>query len=176
MRRPMISAALVAVALTVAGFSQSPFSTFPRGTSLRRTQVSAQTIAALPSGKNYVVDLTQRGVVYKFDPQAGQIDFSRVRVRTAQGEVAIGSFLQKRIPREKLSTFRYTSNFFLLGTSATRTVRNPSTPTSLVNCQPDQCDCEGEIECETLLDALKCNDYFCVQDPGRPVFCICFLN
>ena len=42
--------------------------------------------------EQYVVDLTQRGVKYEFDPKAGQIDFSRVMVRTANGEFAIGPF------------------------------------------------------------------------------------
>lgn len=70
--------------------------TAARSATIKRVQVNAQTITALPSGKRYVVDLTQRGVTYEFDAKT---DLSRVRVRTAQGAVAIGPWLKKRFSK-----------------------------------------------------------------------------
>jgi hypothetical protein len=62
MRRIVIVATMVALALVASGFSTMPQSV-PGSVSLRRIQVNAQTITALAPGKNYIVDLTQRGVV-----------------------------------------------------------------------------------------------------------------
>src|SRR5262252_2202398 len=113
MKRIVIIATLVAFAQMAAGFSPMP-QTFPEGTTLRRIDVNTKTITALAPGKNYIVDLTQRGVIYEFSPQAGQIDFNRVRVRTALGESAIGSFLETTFLKDKLAGFKYASQAFSL--------------------------------------------------------------
>ena len=178
MRRTMIMASLVGFALTVAGFSTPTVQT-PGGTSsttLRRIQVNAQTIAALPSDKKYVVDLTQRGVRYEFDAKRSQIDFSRVMVRTARGEVTIGSFLEKIIPKDKFAGFKYSSQSFSLGTRLPGTVQTPLTnPSKLIDCaSSDYCVCEGEIDCEDLLNSRLCGGAsFCGQGPNQEVRCAC---
>ncbi len=177
MRRMMILATLVAFALTAAGFSQSALQTFPRGSSYRRIQVNARTITALPSGKKYVVDLTQRGVKYEFDPKAGQIDFSRVVVRTARGEVAIGAFLEKTFPKDELSSFKYASQSFILGTRGSRTppagTASPSTIKGF-ECGPLYCFCEGRADCTDLIfDSGQCGKIVCWKEDGIRDKCMC---
>ena len=201
MKRMMIIATLVAFAQMASGFSPMP-QTFPGGTTLRRIQVNAQTITALPSGKNYIVDLTQRGVIYEFSPQAGQIDFGRVRVRTAQDEVAIGTFIEKTLPKDKLAGFKYKSQAFGLVTRQSGTLQNPPTgasphigtqarldATSITVqgasgaksklCSRDACACIGPEECTDLLEGGACGGPLLCdfsQPIGRNYQCYCVRN
>jgi hypothetical protein len=171
--------ALILAALIFA-YSQVPRPSPQRGeaTTLRRIQVNARTITALPNGKKYVVDLTKRGVKYEFDPKAGQIDFSRVMVRTARGEVTIGSFLEKVLPKDKMPALKDTSLSFIIGTRATGTVQTlPTHPLNLVHCpgdEPGGCYCTGESDCQALLDSRLCpGSFICVRRPDHPVYCQC---
>src|SRR5258706_3312913 len=68
--------------------------------SMKRVQVTAQTIANLPVGKPLLIDLTRAAAIY--DLAAG-IDYSRVRVRTLTGEKAM-SDLVKRLGIKQLGT------------------------------------------------------------------------
>src|SRR5262245_40101427 len=167
MKRIMIIATLIALALTVAGFASMP-QTFPEPNLLRRIDVNAKTITALAPGKNYIVDLTQRGVVYEFSPQAGQIDFSRVRVRTARGEVAIGSFLETTYLKDKLAGFKYATQSFSLATRPPGTLQNPPTDTSNLSCNPETkiCSCIGKKACTNLMfETSLCDEFFCAINP-----------
>ena len=201
MKRMMIITTLIALAQTVASFSPM-LQTFPVGTNLRRIQVNAQTITALPSGNNYIVDLTQHGVIYEFSPQAGQIDFGRVRVRTAQGEVAMSTFIEKTLPKDKLAEFKYQSQAFGLATRQSGTLQNPPTgasprigtqarleATSITVqgasgaksklCSRDACACIGPEECTDLLEGGACGGpLFCdFSHPiGRNYQCYCVRN
>lgn len=85
-----------------------------RSATIKRVQVNARTITALPSAKKYVVDLTQRGVVYEFDSKTNRIDFSRVMVRTARGEVTISSYLERVLRPGKLPS-PYRPDYFEQG-------------------------------------------------------------
>ena len=175
MKRIMIIATLVVFTLALAGFSTPTVQT-PGGTStLRRIQVNAQTITALPAGKKYVVDLTKRGVKYEFDPKAGQIDFTRVMVRTARGDVTMASFLEKIIPKDKLSGFKYSSQSFSLGTRLPGTVQTPLANTSKeFSCDIyDTCYCEGESDCQTLLNWRVCGGGLVCITLGDRLFCSC---
>ena len=175
MKRIMIIATVIAFGQAVGGFS-SPVPQTPSRTTVRRIQVNAQTIAALPSDKKYVVDLTQRGVKYEFDQKAGQIDFDRVTVRTTRGEVAIGSFLEKNLPKDKLPALKNTSLALILVTRATGTVQTPlANPSKIIDCRTDPyCTCEGESACQELLDSTLCGgESICVNQPNQPVFCVC---
>jgi hypothetical protein len=181
----MIIATVVAFAQAVGGFSPPAPQTPRTTTTLRRIQVRAQTITALPRGKKYVVDLTQPGVKYEFDPKTGQIDFNRVMVRTAQGEVAIGPWLEKTFLKGKLAGFKWTSQSFFIRTrpSGTRTppIGTPpsdNTPT-LIKCGPEICSCVGEDDCDELLYISPlCSDIvFCKLDPiSRQTVCSCALR
>src|SRR5215510_613017 len=175
MKRMMIIATLVAFAQMASGFSPMP-QTFPGSTSLRRIQVNAQTITALPSGKNYIVDLTQRGVIYEFSPQAGQIDFNRVRVRTARGEVEISSFLETNYLIDKLAGFKYKSQAFSLATRPPGTLQNPPADTTNFKCSAIRCACNGTFDCNDLIfnTSLCGGPIFCAPNPatGEKV-CVC---
>ena len=174
MRRIVIVATLIALAKMASGFSTMT-QTFPGSVSLRRIQVNAQTIAALAPGKNYVVDLTQRGVIYEFSPQAGQMDFSRVRVRTAQGEVAIGTFIEKTLPKDKLAEFKYKSQAFGIATRPPGTLQNPSNGASKF-CSHDVCTCFGPDECTDLLNNGPCGGPLICDFHAERYFCYCTLN
>jgi hypothetical protein len=115
MRRILLIAVLALFGTAISGLFQSTTQVFPRVNSSRRVEVNAKTVTPLAPGQNYVVDLTQRGVKYEFNHQAGKIDLRRVRVRTVGGEVAIDSFLKTLISTDMLATFRYTSQSFSLG-------------------------------------------------------------
>lgn len=148
--------------------------TAARSATIKRVQVNAQTITALPSGKKYVVDLTQRGVVYEFDSKTNWIDFSRVMVRTARGKVTIASYLEKTLAPGKLPSIKNSSLSLVLGNRATRTIQTPLT-SGLISCpagNPDNCWCDGESDCQILLDKV-CGGFICIKLPDRPVYCEC---
>lgn len=184
-RISLIIVTTLALASLVPLKSQTPSSSAtirqtPRATTpLRRIQVNVQTITALPRGKNYVVDLTQRGVNYDFDPQGGRIDLSRITVRTAQGEVAIGSFLKTTFLKGQLEGFKYTSQAFSLRTRPSGTLQTSGTK-SLIKCDwsYDICTCTGEDECDELIWDRACGDIrFCATNPiTNQVVCSCKLR
>jgi hypothetical protein len=181
--RRVILAALVAFALSGAGFSESALQTPGGTTTFRRIQVNARTITSLRIGKKYVVDLTRRGVKYEFGPEAGQIDFRRVVVRTAQGDIAIGVFLEKTFLKDKflkdeLSGFKYASQSFILGTPVSRTP--PAVPTSPstvkeFSCGELTCACLGRADCSDLIfDAGLCGgSILCWKRSDGKITCIC---
>jgi hypothetical protein len=154
MRRMQI-VALTALILTALIFAYSQTPQTPGATAaLQSIQVNARTITALRKGKKYVVDLTRRGVKYEFDSKTSRIDFNRVMVRTAQGEVALGSFLEKTFLKDELAAFKYTSQRFSLGTGPGGTLTGPS---KIISCDnPDYCHCEGVTDCKALLNSSLC--------------------
>ncbi len=184
----LITPAMLVLALLVFANSQTPelseasssgtVRQTPGATStLRSIKVNAQTITALPSRKKYVVDLTQRGVKYEFDAKTSRIDFSRVVVRTATGEVAIGSYLKTTFLKEPLPRFEYTSQSFSLETRATGTFQSPpSTTLSLKNfeCARFTCVCKGGDDCLDLSQksGLCSGEFLCWTSNGE-VFCSC---
>lgn len=58
----------------------------------KQVQVTAETIAIQPAGKPYVIDLTLDRTTYNL---AADIDFSRVRLRTSKGEIAMGDVIKQ---------------------------------------------------------------------------------
>src|SRR6267378_6032927 len=106
MKRIIIVAIVAAFAQAAGGFPPQRPQPREAPTKLRRIPVNARTITALPRGKHYVADLTKPGMVYEFDVNTSQIDFSRVMVRTAEGEVPIASFLESAFPKDALPGFK----------------------------------------------------------------------
>ncbi len=153
--------------------------TATRAATIKRVQVNAQTITALPSGKRHVVDLTQRGVTYEFD---AKIDLSRVMVRTARGAVAIGPWLEKTFLKGKLAGFKWTSQSFFIRTRPPGTSQTPppgANISKLITCGPQICTCVGEASCDDLLEFTPlCGDIvFCKIDPiSRQEVCSCALR
>jgi hypothetical protein len=168
-----VPAIMLVLSALIFGYSQSPPN---RQSALRRIPVNARTINTLPSGKNYVVDLTQRGVKYEFDTQAGQIDLRRVTVRTARGEVAIGAFLQAGLLRERLAGFRYTSRSFSLATGPANTLGPLTNPSRIISCDnPNYCHCTGVGDCKDLINSKLCGGaILCnLNDAGQEDACTC---
>ena len=170
MRRIILIATVVVFAHGVSSFSQRAPQKAATKITLRSIQVNAQTITALPQGKKYVVDLTQRGVRYEFDAKTSRINFSRVMVRTAQGEVPIASFFKKVPFRKALAGFNYTSQSFVIGRALAPGLTSSSdrtlpTLTSISNftCNATTCVCEGVPDCSDLIF----NTTLC----GGPIYC-----
>ena len=156
--------------------------TAARSATIKRVQVNAQTITALPRGKKYVVDLTQRGVTYEFDAKT---NLSRVMVRTAQGAVAIGPWVEKTFLKGKLAGLKWTSQSFFIRTRPAGPLTPPSgtppsnDPSKLITCDPQICSCIGEDSCDDMLDIIPlCGDiFFCKIDPiSRQEVCSCAIR
>jgi hypothetical protein len=175
MKRIVIIATLVIFAQIAAGFSMPAPQTFPGAATLRRVEVNTKTITALTPGNNYIVDLTQRGVVYEFNHQAGAIDFSRVKVRTAKGEEAIGSYVETTFLKDKLAGFKYKSQAFSIATRPPGTVKNPPTGTSNFGCNGGLCGCKGASDCSDLLfnTSLCGGAIFCSKNSAGEPVCLC---
>jgi hypothetical protein len=139
---------------------------------VKRIQVDAKSITALPTSKKYVVDLTQRGVKYEFDAKPGAINYGRVLVRTAKGEVTLSSYLEKAIRKDRLSEFKNNSLSFAIGSRPAATVQTQ--PNGVIRCgelDPDEyCYCTGEADCQIMLDRI-CKNYICSK--SVPVYCNC---
>lgn len=147
-------------------------------TAVKRIQVNTKTITALPTGKKFVVDLTRRGVRYEFDAKAGVIDFSRVVVLTAKGEVAFRSYLEKTIRKDKLPTLTDVSLSLVIGSRANGTFQPlPRSGSNVLECPPGTgpnnsgCHCNTEHDCQILLDRI-CVTYVCYTT-AHLVYCEC---
>lgn len=68
------------------------FSTAQEGGSVKKVQVTKQTLAGQPAGEPYRIDLTRKGTVYEV---AEGIDLSRVRVRSSTGEKSLSELARK---------------------------------------------------------------------------------
>jgi len=162
-------------ALTLVSLSSVVPQTTRPTTTLRHIQVTAKTIGALPSDKEYLLDLTKRGVKYEFDPKAGAIDFNRIKVRTVRGESAIKTFLEKLFLKDKFAGFKYSSQSFTIGTPPTGPAQRTPTKTLVIACRDlDTCSCTGD-DCDDLIRSTLCGDiYFCAHNPvTREIVCTC---
>src|SRR5688572_23643081 len=161
MRRILIISTLIialAQSIVLAGF-QKPVARTPESKTaahLRRIQVNAESLAQLPGGRKYVVDLTQQGVIYDFDAKSRAIDFTRVMVRTAKGEIPMSSWLEKNFSKTKLAGWNSrhlrigsTESFRSLRGLPTRT-KNPLTGTAAFQCNSLYCTCKGDSDCNDL--------------------------
>jgi hypothetical protein len=145
---------------------------------IRRVQITAQAITSQPSGKTYVLDLRRSGTIYELS--AG-IDLSRLRVRTAQGEVASTEIIRKA---------GGTSRSFLGRASDMRTeILEPGArkmgpgggeTAGFVNCASGKkadCRCSGWRDCIGLADTKVGCDYWSCSFPESPAeplpYCTC---
>jgi hypothetical protein len=142
---------------------------------LRHIAVGSQAITSLARGKNYVVDLTKRGVVYEFDNKDGQLDLSRVFVRTSKGEVAMTAYLEKAIPKAKLANLKISSQAFTVGTRPTANVATPRAAALNFGCDRAVCSCSGRKDCGDLIFGTSlCGDLIiCTTQSNGQKFCIC---
>lgn len=128
----------------------------------RTKNVSAASIAQLPAGTSYEIDLTRKGTVYRFDDPG--TDFNRVAVRTAAGVKTLGSLLEasKASARKGVSLGR---------TDEMRDHLTVSTGgTSNFDCGVF-CKCDDTTDCIDLILSGKCGiDFWCSSDTAA---CFC---
>lgn len=146
--------------------------------SIKQIRITAQDIARLPSGKSYLVDLRQRGTIYHFDSTSRRIDFSRIRLRTATGEVVMKDWLEKLLPPAIAGRWR--SGHMSLGTAKDfigLNVHQPR-PSGVIKYEydpeTDTYSCRGDADCEHMFEDGVCGEAAVCGDsiPNQPV-CIC---
>lgn len=123
----------------------------------REIRITSSDIGRLPVGKNYFVDLTRRGVIYDFDSTARPIDFTRVTVRTAKGDVAMETWLKGQFPR--IAASRWRSGHLRIGDAKKfRSVsgRRPPLRAPSFTCDGNRCDCHGDDDCNDMFGSGVC--------------------
>ena len=148
--------------LCAVGFvTASPSVSAPPQTTDRSAQqirITADDIARLPVGKHYLVDLTRRGVIYDFDSTGRPIDFTRVKVHTAAGDVAIDTWLKGKLPS---TAIRWRAGHLRLGHAkefSSFYVRGPRSPALGFTCDGARCDCKGDDDCNDMFSSGVCGD------------------
>jgi hypothetical protein len=163
----------------VSGITNPPTAQARSVTQVRQVKVTAQTLAELRAGKNYVADLSRAGVVYEFNPAAGAIDFKRVVVHTALGNQALGPWLEKTFSNRGLTGwdskgFRIAAAADLRKLPPTSPNPPPKTPATIITCDPgNSCKCHSKEECDFLLWFLDCAWTVCTLDQSE---CRCGLD
>lgn len=132
-----------------------------RGT--RTRTISAATIAKLPPGETYEVDLTRNGTLYKFKDEG--TNFSRVTIRTAAGVKSFDDLLKlSHSPRGRL----------LLGTTAdirSQNIAMSTGGTTKFDCG-GVCKCNGIRDCVDMFSSGSCStESWCNLDTGN-CFCV----
>jgi len=129
----------------------------------RTKTVSAATIAELPPGRTFEIDLTRKGTVYKFDD--ANTDFSRVMIRTAAGVKTFADLL-----KESNTSLR---GGLVLGTPDD--MRNHLT-TSTGNATNFDCGvfckCNDTNDCIDLIVSGKCGGEFWCSSDTPSCFCV----
>jgi len=130
---------------------------------IKQVQVTAREIVNQPTGKAYKIDLTRKGTIYTL---ADGIDFSRVNVRTAKGEMTMADLIKK--------SGKSISGKLRVGmTSDVRTQKLNLTQVGgggiNFSCQNLVCVCTGDIDCQDLFTTGQCGDIAICYEDG----CIC---
>ena len=148
----------IAITLLVIAFS---FSLAQKTTTpVKRKAVSSATIAKLPAGKTYEVDLTRKGTIYNFNGDG--TDFSRVTVRTTAGVKTMAELLKQSGANVK--------GQLLVGTPADLRGQklSPSRPgggTTNFTCSGLFCGCTGDVDCNNMFSGGACGSIaWCYND------------
>jgi hypothetical protein len=154
----------VVIAITFLVIAVS-FSLAQKTTPTARTRVvSAKEISGLPAGRKYQVDLTRKGTIYTLP---ANVDYSRVQVRTAKGEMTLADLLKK--------TGKTTTGKLRVG--MTSDIRNQKLALSRIggvtlnfNCEGLLCSCSGDDDCNDMFTRGGCGDIAACDERG----CWCF--
>lgn len=139
----------------------------------RVIRVTAADIAKLPARQNYIVDLRQSNVAYDLDGTERAIDWNRVRIRTAAGDVTLTAYLREHSP----TGAKGTSTRLVIGAQGgiqkalgLKAAPNPGTE---YKCG-EICSCSGGADCETMLAAKVCKSTtsVCGTEEGK-MWCDC---
>lgn len=144
-----------------AATDQPPTDTIAPVSGTKTATVSAATIAQLPPGKKFEIDLTRKGTVHEFD--AGT-DFSRVTIRTSEGVKTFADLLKAANTSVR--------GGLVLGRPEDMRGHLPTSPGGTTNYDCGvMCKCTGEADCISLLLSGKCfDDYWCSKDTDN---CFC---
>lgn len=174
----VVSALSMASSYTLSGYQTGRDSL----SKVKVIRVTAQSLSDLPPRMNYVVDLTNQGSIYEFDPTAGSIDFTRVALRTAQGEDAIDSRLGRVLWREELGQwhtqgFRIgnVSDFRLEEGLQSQVSDTPGTAAATsFTCDMNYCTCSGQADCWDMWHTNVCGgDFIACTSRSGTKRCIC---
>lgn len=137
------------------------FSTAQETGSVKKVQVTAQTLASQPADQPYLMDFTRKGTVYEV---AAGINYSRVRVRTSTGAMALSDLATK---------LGVTGGKFLLGTFSDLSAQNfgfppgggtlqlpdGGTPVGITHDKQNGIyTCVGRKDCSELSKSGKCGE------------------
>ena len=158
----VVTLALLATGSAIAQRS----TTAQRKPAIKQVQVTSQVVARQPASKAYTLDLTRKGTIFNLAPG---VDYSRVRVRTAKGDMTMSELIQK--------SGKSISGAVRIGmTSDIRTQklslsRRPGGGGGLnFSCQNLVCVCTGDQDCNDLFTSDLCGDIAICYPDG--CFCI----
>ncbi len=123
----------------------------------REIRITSDDIGRLPAGRNYFVDLTRRGMIYHFDSTARPIDFTRVTVRTAKGDVVMETWLKGQFPR--IAASRWKAGYLRIGDAKefrSLSGRGPRISAPRFTCDGKYCDCHGDDDCNDMFGSGVC--------------------
>lgn len=148
----------IAIAFLVIAVS---FSLAQKTTPTARTKaVSAKEISGLPAGRKYQMDLTKKGTIYNLP--AG-VDYSRVQVRTAKGEMTLAELLKK--------TGKTMTGKVRVG--MTSDIRSQKLGLARLgggrlnfNCEGLLCSCSGDEDCNDMFVRGGCGDIAVCDERG----------
>lgn len=165
----VLTACLIAIAcllLLAANFSYTAFA------QARGVRVSAGDITGT---ENYVVDLRKGNVTYDLDGTTRAIDWNRVRIRTAAGEVALSAYLREHSP----TSAKRTPTRLVIGTQGgiqkALGFKAAQKPGTKYECGPKSkiCSCSGGADCESLLLSNKCKGTAVCGVEDGAMYCDC---
>ena len=164
--KSMIILVVLTLALLVSAYSRAIQSGI-----VKKEAVTTQTLAGQPAGKPYVLDLTRKGIVYEV---AAGIDYSRLRVRTAGGDLGVSDTVKKmgsisgKLYLGTLDDMRGQNFFF---PSAGGSV--PAAAAQQYTCSSSACECHGFSDCLRMTLDKMCKDYLlCTTISGKQL-CLC---
>jgi hypothetical protein len=143
----------IAIAITLLVIAFSFTLAQKTTTAAKRKTVSAASIAKLPAGKTYEVDLTRKGTIYNFNGDA--TDFSRVTVRTTAGVKTMAELLKQSEANVKGQV--------MVGTPSDMRGQKLS-PTRIgggtvnFNCSGIICGCTGDVDCNNMFSGGACGN------------------
>jgi hypothetical protein len=134
-----------------------------RDDKVKTEPVSAATIARLPPGKTYEIDLTNKGTIYKFNDEG--TDFRRVTIRTAAGSRNFAEMLKR-------SGTSLKGGLVVGAPSDMRShMAIPRGGSTHYDCGAVACKCNGLLDCVDLILDGKCDgDFWCNPETGN---CFC---
>jgi hypothetical protein len=143
-------------------------------TEVKIVPITAATIARLPKGQNFVIDLTRSGAAYDIDYTRSPVDLSRIVVKTAAGQKPLNDHLKATFGR------RGGEKSARLALGATEGIKKifdlgaPTKPPTEYAPIGGTWQCYNEQDCINMVLAGVCqNNTATCQDVNGTMFCGC---